>query len=231
VTLDWANMHGDVIAICADDPATTGTTNYSESTEFGAPRDAASAPDTYGWLGTKRRSTNDIGGLTLMGIRLYNPATGRFLSVDPIPGGNDNAYLYVTNPVDYYDVSGKAAARRPSKKFLKCRDLAQKIGKQRDRVARRARQLRENVNDWEMDSLEYRGHVEAFENDQRGLRNLLQQWDSCGCGSGGGSVGSNTWTVATASYLTVAAIKTLGAIAVMGMIIVGIFTWVAASLA
>jgi hypothetical protein len=42
-----------------------------------------------------------------MGVRLYNPATGRFLSVDPIPGGNANAYIYTTNPINGYDLSGK----------------------------------------------------------------------------------------------------------------------------
>jgi len=32
---------------------------------------------------------HDLGLLTLMGARLYNPVTGRFLSVDPVPGGTD----------------------------------------------------------------------------------------------------------------------------------------------
>ncbi|MER6474773.1 RHS repeat-associated core domain-containing protein [Streptomyces filamentosus] len=30
-----------------------------------------------------------------MGVRPYNPATGRFLSVAPVHGGNANAYDYV----------------------------------------------------------------------------------------------------------------------------------------
>ncbi|MEV5336548.1 hypothetical protein [Streptomyces werraensis] len=29
-----------------------------------------------------------------MAVRLYNPATGRFLSADPVPGGSCNAYDY-----------------------------------------------------------------------------------------------------------------------------------------
>jgi RHS repeat-associated protein len=66
-----------------------------------------SAEDRYGWVGGKRRSTDDLGGLVLMGVRLYNPATGRFLSMDPVPGGNANAYTYPLNPIDQSDLSGQ----------------------------------------------------------------------------------------------------------------------------
>lgn len=106
LTLDLANLHGDIVATAADNSNTSAVSRYSESTEYGAPRSAATAPDTYGWLGAKKRSTNDLGGLTLMGVRLYNPTTGRFLSVDPVPGGNDNPYIYVTNPTDMFDLDG-----------------------------------------------------------------------------------------------------------------------------
>ncbi|RZB14332.1 hypothetical protein StrepF001_38925 [Streptomyces sp. F001] len=40
-------------------------------------------------------------GLTLMGIRLYTLATGRFLSANPMPGGSCNAYDYAcADPVN-----------------------------------------------------------------------------------------------------------------------------------
>ncbi|MFE2536684.1 RHS repeat-associated core domain-containing protein, partial [Streptomyces sp. NPDC059371] len=40
--------------------------------------------------------------------RLYNPTTGRFLSTDPVHGGNANPYEYVTaDPVDKYDLDGR----------------------------------------------------------------------------------------------------------------------------
>lgn len=47
-----------------------------------------------------------LGGLTLMGARLYNPQTGRFLSVDPVLGGNSNAYTYPNDPVNMSDTTG-----------------------------------------------------------------------------------------------------------------------------
>jgi hypothetical protein len=80
VVLQLVNMHGDLVDTAADDPAATGPNGYTESTEYGAPRNPTTAPDTYGWLGAKQRSTNDLAGLTLMGVRLYNPASGRFLA-------------------------------------------------------------------------------------------------------------------------------------------------------
>jgi RHS repeat-associated protein len=102
VTLELANLHGDIVATAA-----TGVGSYSESTEYGAPRSAVSAFSPYGWLGAKQRSDLDLGGLILMGVRLYNPATGRFLTVDPVPGGNANAYTYPENPLDQFDLTGQ----------------------------------------------------------------------------------------------------------------------------
>ena len=106
MALQLANLHGDLVATCADATTATGTSTYNESTEYGTPRSASAAPDTYGWLGAKQRSTNALAGLTLMGVRLYNPTTGRFLTTDPVPGGTDNPYVYVLNPTDQYDLNG-----------------------------------------------------------------------------------------------------------------------------
>ena len=58
-------------------------------------------------LGAYQRDTTSTPAcITLMGLRLYNRTTGRFLTTDPIPGGNDNAYVYPADPINGNDVSG-----------------------------------------------------------------------------------------------------------------------------
>jgi len=42
-----------------------------------------------------------------MGVRVYNPATGRFLQTDPILGGNDNPYVYPSDPINSVDLDGR----------------------------------------------------------------------------------------------------------------------------
>ncbi|MET8102974.1 DNRLRE domain-containing protein, partial [Streptomyces sp. NPDC005236] len=91
--LQLTTVHGDVALQLPLD--TTKAPTALDSDEYGNPRTGQTAT-RYGWLGGKQRSTETLTGLTLMGIRLYNPTTGRFLSTDPVYGGNANAYEYVT---------------------------------------------------------------------------------------------------------------------------------------
>jgi hypothetical protein len=47
-----------------------------------------------------------------MGVRLYNPAPGRLLSVDPVPGGSCGSYKYVrADAVNQRDTAGTCIAR------------------------------------------------------------------------------------------------------------------------
>ena len=44
-----------------------------------------------------------------MGAMVYIPVLGRFLQVDPVEGGGDNAYAYVNDPVNEEDLDGQIA--------------------------------------------------------------------------------------------------------------------------
>jgi RHS repeat-associated protein len=70
----------------------------------------ADSPDglAYGFEGKHGIDTDtDAGGIVLMGARLYDPATGRFLQVDPVFGGSCSAYDYVCkDPVNASDLAG-----------------------------------------------------------------------------------------------------------------------------
>jgi RHS repeat-associated protein len=77
-------------------------------TPFGTPRGPAVGwPNTKGFVG----GTNDPTGLTHLGAREYDPALGRFISVDPVLNAGDpqsmEGYAYADNsPVVHADPSG-----------------------------------------------------------------------------------------------------------------------------
>ncbi|MGW2399471.1 DNRLRE domain-containing protein [Kitasatospora sp. NPDC001664] len=104
VVLQFANVHGDVALQLPLDPA--DSLRVLDNDEYGNPR--SGQPGTrYNWLGEKLRSSETLTGAVMMGARLYNPATGRFLSVDPVPNGGSNAYVYCSgDPVNCRDTSG-----------------------------------------------------------------------------------------------------------------------------
>ena len=61
----------------------------------------------FGSLSRAQRSGDTLGGTILMGSRVYAPTIGRFLSIDPTPGGNANSYDYCTaDPVNCTDLTG-----------------------------------------------------------------------------------------------------------------------------
>jgi RHS repeat-associated protein len=86
-----------------------GLTSTTMADEFGNPLSPTMAGSTrYGWLGSALRAGDSPNGLMLMGVRLYNSVTGRFLSVDPVSGGSANDYDYANaDPVNSRDLDGR----------------------------------------------------------------------------------------------------------------------------
>ncbi|MEU2614920.1 LamG-like jellyroll fold domain-containing protein [Micromonospora sp. NPDC007271] len=105
VLLHLTNLHGDVAVTVDRDLTEPQVFDYDE---FGVPAEGQ-ASQRYGWLGGKQRSGDTLGGLILMGVRLYSPVLGRFLQVDPVDGGSAGPYDYCSaDPVNCNDLDGRS---------------------------------------------------------------------------------------------------------------------------
>jgi RHS repeat-associated protein len=111
VTYQLTNARGDVVGTASPADPNEIVTPVVED-EYGNPTDihgVSTVGPRYGWLGGHQRDAGSLGGVVLMGERAYLPQLGRFLSVDPIPGGSANTYDYTDqNPISKQDLNGEA---------------------------------------------------------------------------------------------------------------------------
>jgi RHS repeat-associated protein len=116
--LTIGNPHGDNVTTVVlpvghdEDTPAVSINGWADYDEYGVTKTGNHQGVTYGWLGKHERSASiESAGLTLMGVRLYNPIRGAFTSEDPIAGGNSTAYVYPQDPINDYDLSGESCKR------------------------------------------------------------------------------------------------------------------------
>lgn len=106
VTSLYYDGHGNLAAEA--DNSGTQTANHTYD-PFGAPLDSVPTNTTaHRFVGRWDKQYDTTTALVVMGARPYDPNTGRFLAVDPIPGGSLNNYDYASqDPINNYDLSGQ----------------------------------------------------------------------------------------------------------------------------
>jgi RHS repeat-associated protein len=120
VQLQLTNLHGDVSAVAALNPAVTELKGTFQFDEFGNPTGGSAG--RFGWLGGKQRRTELASGVIQMGARSYAPSLGRFLTPDPILGGAANPYDYANqDPVNAFDLAGTCSTKKGCRHVRKAR--------------------------------------------------------------------------------------------------------------
>ncbi|MFI0186424.1 RHS repeat-associated core domain-containing protein [Streptomyces sp. NPDC017082] len=111
--LPLSNLHGDISVRLDLETGAAGVQRYDE---YGTPLDATATAAKCGSLDSYQRANDGLAGYTLMGGRVYDPTTGRYLQADPVYGGNANGYVYPADPVTQLDTDGSRLNYRDQQK-------------------------------------------------------------------------------------------------------------------
>lgn len=126
------NIHGDIAAVTNGSGVKQGATLlYSpDGTALAGLPDNSAGNFDNGWEGSHQKALEHEAGLLQtieMGARPYNPAIGRFLTIDPIEGGTPNDYIYPFDSINQSDLTGTWWSWKDIKKAVK--SVAKKVVK------------------------------------------------------------------------------------------------------
>jgi RHS repeat-associated protein len=108
VTNQFADIHGDLYGSLASTDTNPNDATYMPNDAWGNP--LYSGLSRYDYVGSAERKRDTNSSLILMGARVYNSYSGRFLQTDPVLGGSANSYDYAgADPVNKQDLSGSIA--------------------------------------------------------------------------------------------------------------------------